>query len=167
MSAILSEADPGLVSAYDNNCYKERIQSFAEDYGLMAKAYLFCSALPLAVLAVCLQATSSVAAPLQGSWSGSGYVKPKAGQRERVRCRVSYTRLSRKVFAVSARCASASATLRQTGTVLMVRSNVYVGDFYNSQFDVRGRIRVMVSGAKQTVKLLSSDATGQLNLRKR
>lgn len=133
----------------------------------MVKAYLFWSTLLLAVPTVFLQATSSVAASLQGSWSGRGFVKPKAEQRERVRCRVSYTRLSRKVFAVSARCASASATLRQTGTVLMVRSNVYVGDFYNSQFDVRGRIRVTVSGAKQTVRLSSRDATGQLSLRKR
>ena len=132
----------------------------------MAKDDLIWSTLLFSILTACLPATSSVAATLEGSWRGAGFVKPKAGQRERVKCRVSYTRLSRKVFSVSARCASASSTLRQTGTVLMVRSNVYVGDFYNSQFDVRGRIRVTVSGTRQSVEMSSPDGSGQLSLRR-
>ena len=41
-------------------------------------------------------ATPAAAASLGGSWSGSGFVKPASGQRERVRCRVTYTRLSKK-----------------------------------------------------------------------
>ncbi len=121
----------------------------------------------LMVFATVLPPTSAVAATLEGSWVGSGYVKPSKGQRERVRCHVSYTKLSSKVFAVSARCATSSLNIRQTGTILGVRPSVFVGDFHNSEFDIRGRIRVTVSGKRQTVKLSSSDGTGQLNLRKR
>ena len=107
------------------------------------------------------------AASLNGSWSGSGFVKPNSGQRERVRCRVRYSQLSKKVYSVSARCASSSATISQSGTVLMVRPNVYVGDFYNAQFDISGRIRVKISGRSQSVTLSSSSASGRLRLRKR
>ena len=109
----------------------------------------------------------ATAASLSGSWSGSGFVKPSSGQRERVRCRVRYSRLSKKVFSVSARCASSSATISQSGTLLMIRPNLYVGDFYNAQFDISGRIRVKISGRSQSVTLSSSSATGRLRLRKR
>ena len=112
-------------------------------------------------------ATSAVAASLGGSWSGNGFVKPSSGQRERVRCRVTYTRLTKKVYSVSARCASSSATLSQSGEVLMVRPNLFVGDFYNQQFDIRGRIRIRISGRSQSVTLSSSSASGRLRLRKR
>ena len=111
--------------------------------------------------------TAAVAASLSGSWRGSGFVKPSSGQRERVRCRVTYTRLSRKVYSVSARCASSSATLSQSGEVLMVRPNLFVGDFYNPQFDISGRIRITIRGRSQSVTLSSSSASGRLRLRKR
>lgn len=107
------------------------------------------------------------AAGLNGTWAGSGYIHPKAGKRERVRCVVRYDRESAKVFAVSATCASSSASIRQTGEVLKVRSNTYVGDFYNRQFDIRGRVRVRISGAQQTVVFSSSDGGGRLTLSKR
>jgi hypothetical protein len=41
------------------------------------------------------------AASLHGSWSGSGYIVPKSGQKESVRCRVSYSPQGTKVVAVS------------------------------------------------------------------
>ena len=121
----------------------------------------------LAALTLCVTAGRPVAQTLDGSWSGSGFVKPTSGQRERVRCRVSYSRQSAKVYGVSARCASASATLRQTGELLKIRANLYVGDFYNAQFDFRGRIRVVVSGRTQRVTLSGDGASGSLRLRKR
>ena len=110
---------------------------------------------------------SSAAQSLDGAWSGGGFVKPTSGKREKVRCRVTYSRQSAKVYGVNARCASASATLRQTGELLKVRSNLFVGDFYNAQFDFRGRIRVVVSGKSQRVTLSGDGATGSLRLRKR
>lgn len=114
-----------------------------------------------------LQAPQAVAQTLNGSWTGSGFVKPTSGQREKVRCRVRYSKQSAKVYGVSARCASASTTLNQTGELLKVRPNLFVGDFYNAQFDFRGRIRVVISGKSQRVTLSGDGASGSLRLRKR
>ena len=107
------------------------------------------------------------AAPLEGSWTGAGMVNPRSGQPERVRCKVRYSRQTAKVYSVSATCASASASIRQTGTLLRVRSNRYVGDVYNSDFDIQGRLKVTGKGRKQTVTFTSSAASGRLNLRRR
>jgi hypothetical protein len=112
-------------------------------------------------------AASAAAAGLNGTWSGSGYIKPVDGQRENVRCRVSYDRQSQRVFGVRATCASSSNSIRQTGELLMIRPNYYAGDFYNQQFDIGGRIRVTVRGNVQTVTFSSSSGGGQLTLRKR
>ncbi len=125
------------------------------------------SSLFMASLALPLFAGEAMSASLAGTWQGSGYVAPKSAARERVRCRVTYRKQSAKVFSVSARCASKSATIRQTGEVLMVRPNRYVGDFYNSQFDVSGRVRVTISGSRQTVTFSGGAGRGRLNLRKR
>jgi len=120
-----------------------------------------------AVLLATASATASLADPLQGSWSGSGYVKPGDGKRESVRCRVQYSPQGSAVVAVSATCASASVTIRQSGQLSMVSPNRYVGDFYNTDYDISGRIRVSVSGGSQTVSFTSSKASGSMSLSKR
>lgn len=107
------------------------------------------------------------AGPIDGTWSGGGYVQITDGKRERVRCRVTYSRQTDKVYAVKATCASPSNKIYQTGEVLMVGHNRYVGDFYNNQFDVSGRVRVSVSGSRQTVSFKSASGHGSMNLSKR
>lgn len=109
---------------------------------------------------------AAYAASLSGSWSGSGYVNPKNGKRERVRCRVTYSRQSSKVFGVRAACATSSTKILQTGEVLMVNPNRYVGDFYNSQFDVSGRVRISIRGSSQTVTFSSASGHGSMTLRR-
>ncbi|MEM7775907.1 MAG: hypothetical protein AAF732_09885 [Pseudomonadota bacterium] len=124
------------------------------------------------IAAVCLAitcgtASSALAATLRGTWVGSGYFKPGSGPSERVRCRVTYSPRTRRVIGVVARCASASGTLRQTGELLKIRENRYVGDFYNAQFNVRGRVRVTISGRRQTVVFVGDGGAGRLRLRRR
>lgn len=116
-------------------------------------------------------ALGPMAAPVQadilsGTWRGNGYVKPKDGQRESVRCRVTYSPQGSKTVAVSATCASSSLTIRQTGSLTMVNANRYVGDFYNSEYDISGRVRVTVSGNSQTVTFGSARGSGSLSLRR-
>jgi hypothetical protein len=123
--------------------------------------------LTAAALNFCIFAEVAYSEPLQGSWSGSGYVKPTDGQRENVRCRVSYSPQGSKVVAVSATCTSASTTIRQTGQLSLVTPNRYVGDFYNSEYDISGRIRVSMSGSSQTVTFSSARGSGSLSLSKR
>ena len=110
---------------------------------------------------------NAYAGPLDGNWSGSGYVKPADGQRESVRCRVSYSAQGSSVVAVSATCASASNTIHQTGQLSMVNPNRYVGDFYNSEYDISGRIQVSVSGSSQTVTFSGARGSGSLSLSRR
>lgn len=110
---------------------------------------------------------TSHAASLSGEWVGGGFIEPRAGTRERVRCRVRYSRVSRNVFSVNARCASPSGSLNQTGEVIRVRANRYVGDFYNAQFNEYGRARVIVRGRSQSVTVTTGSGRGRLTLRKR
>lgn len=113
-----------------------------------------------------LGGTASAASSLDGTWSGSGEVNPKDGEREAVRCRVQYKRESEKVFGVTATCATRSRKIQQTGKVLKATASTYVGDFYNQSYDVSGRVRVVLQGSTQTVTFRSARGTGSVSLRK-
>ena len=106
------------------------------------------------------------ASALEGTWSGSGYVVPKSGARENVRCRVRFSRQSSKVFSVEATCSSATTNIVQTGEVLEVSNGRYAGDFYNPQYDISGRIRIQMSGNHQTVSFSGTQGQGSLSLNK-
>ena len=106
------------------------------------------------------------ASALEGTWSGSGYVVPKSGARENVRCRVRFSRQSSKVFSVEATCSSATTNIVQTGEVLEVSGGRYAGDFYNPQYDISGRIRIQMSGSHQTVSFSGAQGQGILSLNK-
>jgi hypothetical protein len=130
----------------------------------------FRSNLLAAIAAICLPMAITVpalGASLGGSWSGSGFIHPSSGERETVRCRVTYNRQSSKVFGVRATCASKGNRLRQTGEVLLIRPGRYVGDFYSKQFDVGGRISVTLRGSRQTVTFTGDGVRGRLSLRRR
>ena len=113
------------------------------------------------------QSAFARAASLDGTWSGGGYVNGLNGQRERVRCRVSYRRRTSTIYSVSATCATRDTSIRQTGEVLKVRADRYVGDFYNAQFNISGRVRIRVRGRRQSVTFSSSRGGGAVQLRKR
>jgi hypothetical protein len=115
-----------------------------------------------------LHATSALAASgLDGTWSGSGYVVPKSGDRESVRCRVRFDKQSSKVYRVTANCSSATTNIVQTGEVLEVSGGRYVGDFYNPQYDISGRVKVQLSGNHQTVTFAGGQGQGSLSLNRR
>lgn len=120
-------------------------------------------ALPVALATL---AGSAYADPLSGTWSGSGSFQPKNGKSEAVRCKITYTPQGSAV-AVSAACASASATIRQTGSLTKVSDTKYVGDFYNNEYDISGRVRVTISGSSQSVSFSSAKGSGSMSLRRR
>lgn len=104
---------------------------------------------------------------LTGNWSGEGTVTQKEGPTEKVRCRISYRRESDKVFGVDARCASTSKKVSQTGELLQVNDVTFVGDFSSKQYDISGRVRVVLDGTTQTVTFKSPRGEGQVTLTKR
>ena len=132
-----------------------------------ARIGAFSSATVLALWIVAGLPGTAHADSFAGLWRGSGYVNPVEGQREKVRCRVVYRRLSADRYGVTARCATQSVNIDQSGEVRRTGRNSYAGTFYNMEYNVRGRIRVRVSGNRQSVTLNSPQGSGRLTLFKR
>ena len=82
--------------------------------------------LSLIFLAVHLSRAEATPASIEGSWRGSGIVTYRNGA-DNVQCRVRYTRLTAKSFAVSSQCATESGRYDLTGRVVNVGGNRYTG----------------------------------------
>jgi hypothetical protein len=80
--------------------------------------------LSLIFLAVALTSARAAPATIEGSWRGSGIVTYRNGA-DNVQCRVRYTRLTAKSFAVSSQCATESGRYELTGRVVNVGGNRY------------------------------------------
>ena len=103
---------------------------------------------------------------LAGSWSGGGWVSFASGSKEKARCHARYTG-GGDTYTLSATCATASGKASQTATVYKVSGSRYRGSFVNSQYNVRGSIRVVVHGRSQSISLSGDRASAQLNLSRR
>jgi hypothetical protein len=110
--------------------------------------------------------TAEPGASLAGSWSGGGWVSFASGSKEKARCHARYTG-GGDTYTVSATCATASGKASQTATVYKVSGGRYRGSFVNSQYNVRGSIRVVVHGKSQSVSLSGDGASAQLSLSRR
>ena len=127
----------------------------------------FCGLALCAPLVMLGPAPAASAAALAGEWSGEGTVTQTEGPTEKVRCRVSYKQESAKVFGVEAQCASTSQMMKQTGELLEVRPGVYTGKFNLTQYDISGRVRVVLEGESQTVTFKSPKGEGEVTLTRR
>lgn len=105
-----------------------------------------------ALLATVVPAKAA-AAELSGTWSGSGTVTLASGAKEKTRCRATYNHAGGRSYAMSATCATSSAKVSQTAILSQNTANRFGGTFYNPEFGVTGRIRVILSGKRQTVYL--------------
>ena len=126
-----------------------------------------CGLALLAPLVVLAPTTAASAAALAGEWSGEGTVTQTEGPTEKVRCRVSYKQESAKVYGVEAHCASTSKMMKQTGELLEVRPGVFTGKFNLTQYDISGRVRVVIEGESQTVTFESPKGEGEVTLTRR
>ncbi len=124
---------------------------------------------PLAAIAAASLVGSSEAEPasLAGSWSGGGWVSFSTGTKEKASCRATYQRAGSESYTLQATCATSSGKASQTATIYKVSASRYRGSFFNSEFNVRGTIRVVVSGSSQSVSLAGEGASASLNLRRR
>jgi hypothetical protein len=103
---------------------------------------------------------------LAGSWSGGGWVSFASGSKERARCHARYTG-GGSTYKVTATCATSSGKASQTATVYKVGGSSYRGSFHNAEFNVRGTIRVVLKGKRQTVSLSGDGASASLSLTRR
>ena len=104
--------------------------------------------------------------PIEGSWRGSGIMKPSSGDKEKVRCKMSYSKEAEKVFSFNATCAATSGNFSQYGEVNKVKGNRYIVTIYSSKNSATGRFRVVVNGSGQTINISSNKGSGRMNLRK-
>jgi len=125
-------------------------------------------AIGLSVLAIGLLGSGgpslAQAAGLEGSWSGGGTVRLASGAEEHARCRAHYSRRSNAVYVLRATCATASGKAAQSATLQKVGDNRYSGTFYNSEYDISGRIYVIIRGSSQSVRLTSSSGSASFRL---
>lgn len=105
--------------------------------------------------------------PLAGEWYGEGTVTQNKGATEEVRCLINYKKESAKVYGVTAKCASTTKQMNQTGELLEVTPGVFVGEFNIQKFDISGRVRVVIEEDTQTVTFKSSRGEGEMTLTKR
>ncbi len=103
---------------------------------------------------------------LAGSWSGGGWVSFASGSKEKARCTARYTGGGGS-YTVTATCATASGKASQSAQIFKVSGSSYKGSFFNSEYNVRGSIRVVVNGKSQSVSLSGDGTSAQLNLRRR
>ena len=107
--------------------------------------------------------TASVAATLEGSWSGGGTVSFTSGATEQARCRARYSPAGRNSYTLNATCATPSGRAAQTATVRRVGEHKYSGVLQQRVFDL-GVIHIVVRGASQSVRLVSDSGSAFFNL---
>jgi hypothetical protein len=111
-------------------------------------------------------ARSQQAATLAGFWTGLGVISSGLGAGERARCHAHYAAKSETTFLVTARCATGSGPLSQTANLRKVSENTYAGSFYNEEYNISGRMQVVVRGDTQRVTLISSSATAAFTMKR-
>jgi hypothetical protein len=84
---------------------------------------------------------------LEGSWSGGGQVTFASGDKERAKCKATFSRSSATSYRVNGTCATQSGKVTQNSEVF------------------NGTIAIVVNGRNMTATLTSTSGTGVLNLR--
>ena len=117
----------------------------------------------LAVIAFAAGVAPALAAPatIEGSWRGSGIVTYRNGA-DNVQCRVRYTRMTAKSFAVSSQCATESGRYELTGRVVNVGGNRYTG--WVQQGTQSGRVSLVQHGNRLSVTVTSRQGLARLTL---
>lgn len=128
----------------------------------------------LALVPVTALAAASIIGPseaepggLAGAWTGGGWVSFSTGGKEKARCRARYRRYAKDTYKLRAICATTSGKASQTATVYKVTATRYRGSFYNTEYNVRGTIRVVLHGRSQSVRLAGDGASASLRLSRR
>lgn len=112
-------------------------------------------------------AGSAMAASLDGTWSGGGTVTPDQGEKEKARCRAVFKKYSTKSYRMVAKCSIPSlGVVRQEAVVKKTGANTYTGNFFNSEYNVRGKITIIVKGDRQTVSLKADAGSAFLTFKK-
>lgn len=122
--------------------------------------------LTAAGLTLALDSTGSPAhaQSLSGSWSGGGVVVFPSGERERARCRATFSSRGGRSYSMNAVCATPSTRVVQRAEVTQLTSTRYSGEFYNTEFGIAGSIRITVEGRRLSASLSGGGGTASFSL---
>lgn len=99
---------------------------------------------------------------LDGNWNGGGVVVLPSGDKERARCRATF-RKNGSGYKMHAVCTTPSARAAQTAELVRVAGNRYSGEFFNSEYNVTGVIRVTLNGNSLSAFLSGGGAQASLS----
>jgi len=120
----------------------------------------FALILSLVFFAVAL-APQPAAASIEGSWRGSGIVAYRGGA-DKVRCRVRFSQVSAKAFAVVSQCATETGRYDVTGRVVPSGKNRYFGIVQGQ--GISGKAVIIQRGKSLSVSVTSRRGSAKLNL---
>lgn len=106
----------------------------------------------------------AAAQSILGSWSGGGMIVFPSGETERARCRATFRNAGGGGVAMTGICATASVRVSQSATLSRLTANTYSGEFYNTEYNIAGSIRIRVQGNRLNASLSGGGATAQFVL---
>lgn len=131
--------------------------------GLRSAVFAGAGALAAVAGVASVTATPAVAQSIVGSWSGSGMIIFPSGETERARCRATF-RNAGGGLSMHGVCATASVRVSQSASLSRLTSTSYSGEFFNTEFNISGSIRVRLQGNKLNASLNGGGATAQFVL---
>ena len=132
--------------------------------GFGGAALAAASALAGVLSVVGIAATPAAAQTIIGSWSGGGLIIFPSGEKERARCRATFRNVGGGGVSMNGVCATASVRVSQSASLSRLTSTTYSGEFYNTEYNLSGSIRIRMQGNKLNASLSGGGATAQFVL---
>ena len=123
----------------------------------------------IVALAGALGATVAVSSPaaaqsLIGSWNGNGTIVFPSGERERARCRATFQNSGGGGVSMRAICATSSVRVVQTASLSRLTGNTFSGEFYNTEYNIGGSIRIRLQGNRLNASLTGGGGSAQFSM---
>jgi hypothetical protein len=109
-------------------------------------------------------ATPAAAQTIVGSWSGGGLIIFPSGEKERARCRATFRKAGGGGVSMNGVCATASVRVSQSASLSRLTSTTYSGEFFNTEFNISGSIRIRMQGNRLNASLNGGGASAQFVL---
>jgi hypothetical protein len=106
----------------------------------------------------------AAAQSIVGSWSGGGLIIFPSGEKERARCRATFRQTGGGGVMMNGVCATASARVSQSASLSRLTATTYSGEFFNTEYNIAGSIRVRIQGNRLNASLSGGGATAEFVL---